>query len=224
MTATTEGGVLMGDRGSIPDDHRVALARVSRDLHYRYEGVFGTETIEALLLDSYTKMAEKARVKDWLVAFAEKLTRERLDALLRSEDHSPKKLPTVLFLCTHNAGRSQMALGWFTHLGRDRVIGWSGGSEPHTELNKVAIEAMAEVGIDISEGFPKPWTDEVLAGADVVITMGCGDACPLVPGKLYEDWDVSDPAGQPLEIVRSIRDHIEAQVRGLLERLDVASP
>ena len=143
---------------------------------------------------------------------------------MRAEGHSAKDIPAVLFLCTHNAGRSQMALGWFTHLGQGRVIGWSGGSEPKRELNKVAIEAMAEVGIDISGGFPKPWTDEVLAGADVVVTMGCGDACPLIPGKRYEDWDVADPADQSLEVVRPIRDDIERRVRELLHRLGIDAP
>jgi arsenate reductase (thioredoxin) len=214
----------MTENGSIPEDQHAALLGVVRHLHYKYEGVFGQQTIEALVLDSYRQMAAKAKIKDWLVAFAEKLAKERLDALLCAEDRSRKKLPAVLFLCTHNAGRSQMALGWFTHLGQGRVIGWSGGSKPETELNKVAIEAMAEVGIDISHGFPKPWTEEVLAGADVVVTMGCGDACPLVPGKHYEDWDVADPADQPLEVVRPARDDIERRVRDLLNRLGVEVP
>ncbi len=214
----------MAENSSIPESERTMLVRVARDLHHRFKGVFGLETIEALVFDSYLQMAERAKIRDWLVATAEKLARERLEALLRSEDHSPKRLPAVLFLCTHNAGRSQMALGWFTHLGGQRVLAWSGGSEPETELNKVAVEAMAEAGIDISGGFPKPWTGEVLAAADVVVTMGCGDACPLVAGKHYEDWDVADPADQPLEVVRTIRDEIEGRVRDLLHQLDVEVP
>ena len=214
----------MTDNGSLSEGERKKLLRVVDHLHRRYEGVFGAETIERLVFDSYRQMAEKARIKDWLVAFAEKLAKERLEALVRSEDRSSKRLPSVLFLCTHNAGRSQMALGWFTHLGHDRVVAWSGGSEPERELNKVAVEAMAEVGIDISDGFPKPWTVEVLQAADVVVTMGCGDACPLVPGKRYEDWDVADPADQPLGVVRPIRDDIEGRVRGLLDRLGVDGP
>lgn len=211
----------MAENGFIPDERRTALHHVVRHLHYKYKGVFGHETIEAIVFDSYRQMAAKAKITEWLVTFTERLTGERLDALLRAEGRSPKDVPAVLFLCTHNAGRSQMALGWFTHLGGDRVIGWSGGSEPETELNKVAIMAMAEVGIDISGGFPKPWTDEVLAGADVVVTMGCGDACPLIAGKHYEDWDVADPADQPFEVVRPIRDEIEGRVRDLLDRLGV---
>ena len=130
-------------------------------------------------------------------------------------------LPTVLFLCVHNAGRSQMALGWFQRLAGDRAVAWSGGSEPGPEVNPAAIDAMAEVGIDITAEFPKPWTDEIVQAADVVITMGCGDACPFFPGKRYEDWSLEDPAGQDLASVRSIRDEIERRVRTLLDSLGV---
>jgi arsenate reductase len=114
-----------------------------------------------------------------------------------------------------------MALGWFNHLADERATAWSGGSEPGTELNPAAVQAMAEVGIDITGEFPKPWTDEILRAADVVITMGCGDACPIFPGKRYEDWDLDDPAGQPLDQVRPIRDEIEHRVRTLLAELQV---
>ena len=129
------------------------------------------------------------------------------------DDH----LPAVLFLCVHNAGRSQMALGWFTHLADGRAIAWSGGSEPANEINPVAIEVMREVGIDITAEHPKPWTDEVLRAADVVVTMGCGDSCPYYPGTRYEDWPLDDPAGQPIETVRRLRDEIEGRVRELLD-------
>ena len=131
----------------------------------------------------------------------------------------PTAALTVLFLCVHNAGRSQMALGWFNHLARDRAVGWSGGSEPGDQVNPSAVAAMAEVGIDIAKEFPKPWTDEIVRTADVVITMGCGDACPFFPGIRYEDWQLEDPAGQGLEAVRPIRDEIEQRVRVLLDGL-----
>lgn len=131
--------------------------------------------------------------------------------------------PAVLFLCVHNAGRSQMALGWFNHLAGDRAASWSGGSEPGSEVNPAAIAAMAEIGIDITGEYPKPWTDEIVKAADVVITMGCGDACPLYPGKRYEDWELEDPAGQDLAAVRAIRDEIGTRVRTLLESLGVAT-
>lgn len=126
---------------------------------------------------------------------------------------------TVLFLCVHNAGRSQIALGWFNHLARDAARAYSGGSEPADATNPVAVEAMAEVGIDIARERPKAWTNEMLEEADVVITMGCGDACPLVPGKRYEDWQIDDPSGQPLEVVRRIRDDIGQRVRTLVDGL-----
>jgi len=129
--------------------------------------------------------------------------------------------PIVLFLCVHNAGRSQMALGFLTHLGGEGVVGWSGGQDPAMEINPSAIEAMAELGIDISAEYPKPWTDEVVRAADVVVTMGCGDACPFYPGKRYLDWQLDDPAGKGVNEVRPIRDEIERRVRELLVELKV---
>jgi protein-tyrosine-phosphatase len=130
-------------------------------------------------------------------------------------------VPVVLFLCVHNAGRSQMALGWFNHLAGDAAVARSGGSEPGMEVNPSAVAAMQEVGIDITAEFPKPWTDEIVRAADVVVTMGCGDACPLFPGKRYEDWVLDDPAGQDLAAVRPIRDEIGRRVQELLASLDV---
>ena len=127
--------------------------------------------------------------------------------------------PTVLFLCVHNAGRSQMALGWFTHLAGGRAVAYAGGSEPAETVNPAAVAAMAEVGIDIAGQRPRRWTDADLHAADVVVTMGCGDACPVVPGTRYEDWALEDPAGQPVEAVRAIRDEIGERVRGLLQDL-----
>jgi protein-tyrosine-phosphatase len=128
--------------------------------------------------------------------------------------------PGVLFLCVHNAGRSQMALGWFRQLADDRAVAWSGGSEPAELVNPSAVAAMAEVGIDISRARPQRWTDDLLDRTDVVVTMGCGDACPVVPGVRYEDWPLDDPAGRDVEAVRPIRDEIERRVRDLLARLE----
>lgn len=129
--------------------------------------------------------------------------------------------PNVLFLCIHNAGRSQMALGWFTHLAADRATAWSAGSAPADEVNPAAVQAMAEVGIDISGAHPKRWTDAMIRTADIVVTMGCGDECPYVPGTRYEDWPLPDPAGQGVDAVRPIRDEIEQRVRELLTSLGV---
>jgi protein-tyrosine-phosphatase len=131
--------------------------------------------------------------------------------------------PTVLFLCTHNAGRSQMALGFFTRLAGDRAAAYSGGSEPAAAVNQAAVEAMAEVGIDITGQSPKVWTDEMVRVADVVVTMGCGDACPVLPGRRYEEWVLPDPAGQSVDVVRLIRDDIESRVRRLLAELGIAA-
>ena len=127
--------------------------------------------------------------------------------------------PGVLFLCVHNAGRSQMAAGWLRHLGRDRVTVWSGGSEPAAQINPAAVAAMAEVGIDITAELPKKWADEIVLTADVVVTMGCGDACPFYPGKRYEDWLLEDPAGRGVAAVRPIRDEIRRRVEVLLASL-----
>src|SRR5262245_55510556 len=132
-------------------------------------------------------------------------------------DHGER--PAVLFLCIHNAGRSQMALGWFEHLAADRATAWSGGSEPAENGNASAVAAMAEVGIDISGAQPRRWTDANLEAADVVVTMGCGDTCPFIPGKRYEDWPISDPAGLPVAGVRPIRDSIRERVVALLHEL-----
>jgi len=130
--------------------------------------------------------------------------------------------PSVLFLCVHNAGRSQMAAGWLRHLAGDRVTVYSGGSEPADQINPAAIAAMAEVGIDITTELPKPWTDEIVRAADVVVTMGCGDACPLFSGKRYEDWELDDPAGRGVDAVTPIRDEIRARVEELMESLGIS--
>lgn len=131
--------------------------------------------------------------------------------------------PTVLFVCVHNAGRSQMAAGFLRELSGGRVEVLSAGSEPKDRLNPVAVQAMAEVGIDIADNTPKVLTTEAVKDSDVVITMGCGDTCPIFPGKRYEDWDLTDPAGRPIEEVRPIRDEIERRVRALLSELAPAA-
>ncbi len=198
---------------------RMCLHSAARDLHTEFRGIFGQETIEALLLDSYAELASAATVPNWLAIGAERFTRQRLQALTHVQATASGKVPAVLFLCVHNAGRSQMALAWFTHLANDRAIAWSGGSEPVAELNPAVIAAMSEVGVDITREFSKPWTDEFVLAADVVITMGCGDACPLLPGKHYEDWELDDPAGKNLEGIRAIRDEIRDRVTNLIEKL-----
>ena len=135
----------------------------------------------------------------------------------------PSAKPAVLFLCTHNAGRSQMAMGFFKHLAGARADVYSGGSEPADALHPAVIAAMTEKRIDITTEHPKRWTMDMLEAVDVVITMGCGDSCPVLPGRRYEDWVLADPAGQPLDAIRPIRDEIERRVRTLLDQLAVSA-
>jgi protein-tyrosine-phosphatase len=212
----------MPDLHELSTDQQTALRTASRNLREEFDGTFAVETIEQFLTGSYDQFASRATITNFLPLMAERFARQRLRALAKVEGKPVDGLPTVLFLCVHNAGRSQMALGWFEHLAGDRAVAWSGGSEPGTEVNPAAVEAMAEVGIDISSEFPKPWTDEVVRAADVVITMGCGDACPIFPGKRYEDWALEDPAGQGVDEVRPIRDEIRRRVEALVDGLLVA--
>jgi protein-tyrosine-phosphatase len=202
-------------------DQQAALKSSAGRLAHDFGGAFGAETIERFLSSSYDEFADRATVVSFLPLLAERFARQRLKALAKVEGLSSDDKPVVLFLCTHNAGRSQMALGFFEQYAGDAAVAWSGGSEPGDELNRGAVDAMAERGIDISDEFPKPWTDEVVRAADVVITMGCGDACPLFPGKRYEEWSLDDPAGLDVAGVRPVRDEIERRVLALLGQLEV---
>jgi arsenate reductase (thioredoxin) len=185
----------------------------ARRLHGEFAGVFAEESIERVLYDSLDKLADSARYT------AERFARERLSAAAKSDGLRPTDTPTVLFLCVHNAGRSQMAAGWLRALAGDRVEVLSAGSDPGGQVNPAAVEAMAEVGIDIAAQQPKLLSDTAVRASDVVITMGCGDACPFYPGKRYEDWKLDDPAGQGIEAVRPIRDEIRRRVEGLIDSL-----
>ena len=209
-------------REDLSIDQRLALKTAATRLLSDFADMFGVETIERFLHSSYDQFAGRATVPNFLPLLAERFARQRLNALARVEGKQHDGKPIVLFLCTHNAGRSQMAMGFFTHLAGDAAVAWSGGSEPGNEVNPAAVQAMAERGIDIAHEYPKPWTDEIVQAADVVITMGCGDACPVFPGRRYEEWVLDDPAGQEVDAIRPIRDEIEGRVRELLTELDVA--
>jgi protein-tyrosine-phosphatase len=208
-------------RDDLTVDQQLALTSAAGRLGEEFSGTFGTETIERFLHTSYDQFAGRATVVHFLPLLAERFARQRLQALARVEGKDDAGTPIVLFLCVHNAGRSQMALGLFARLAGDCAIAWSGGSDPVDEINPNAIEAMRERGIDILGEFPKPWTSEIVQAADVVVTMGCGDACPTYPGKRYLDWELDDPAGKTLEEIRPIRDEIERRVRDLLDDLGV---
>ena len=191
-------------------------------LQDKFQGIFGPETIERYINDSLDQVLPNSQVVSFVPIFVERFAKDRLRALAKVEGKVITDKPSVMFLCVHNAGRSQMAAGWLKHLAGDRVDVFSGGSEPASAVNLAAVEAMAEVGIDIRAESPKPWTDEIIRAADVVITMGCGDACPVYPGKRYEEWVLDDPAGLDVEAVRAIRDEIRGRVEALMAEIKIA--
>lgn len=211
---------LLDPTEAAPLEMRPAIRNASRRLAEEFAGMFGEETIQRYIAESYTSL-HGSKVSTFVPLFVERFARDRLQALARVEGKRTTDTPMVVFLCVHNAGRSQMAAGWAEHLGGEGVEVFSGGSDPASEVNPSAVDAMAELGIDIRTQFPKPWTDEIVQAADVIITMGCGDACPIFPGTRYEDWEVPDPAGQSVEDVRPIRDEIGQRVTALLETLEV---
>jgi protein-tyrosine-phosphatase len=194
------------------------LKLVDARVNEEFEGIFSHETIDRFMAESIAQY-EGSRVKNFVPVMVERLARERLRALAQAEGTIAKDVPEVLFVCTHNAGRSQMAMALMDRHAQGRVHVRSAGSTPADEINPAAVEAMREVGLDLGQEFPKPLTDEVVRAADVVITMGCGDACPLYPGKRYLDWDLDDPAGRSVAEVRPIRDEIDRRVRTLLAEL-----
>jgi arsenate reductase (thioredoxin) len=183
-----------------------------------FAGVFSQETIARYMAESQDLLGE-ASISVYVPVLAHRFTRERLKALAQAEGMITKEQPEVLFVCVHNAGRSQMAAGLVKLRSQGRIHVRSAGSTPAGEVNPAAVEALEELGVDMSEEFPKPLTDEVVRAADVVITMGCGDACPIYPGKRYEDWELDDPEGQDLEAVRRIRDDIDQRVQKLVGEL-----
>jgi arsenate reductase len=193
---------------------RKGIARLREE----FRGIFSDETIQRFVDEAIAALAD-ARVRDFVPLFVNRFARERLRALAQVQGAIPKDVPEVLFVCVHNAGRSQMAAALLERYANGRVHVRSAGSTPANEINRAVVEAMDELGVDLSQEFPKPLTDEFVSAADVVITMGCGDACPIYPGKLYEDWELEDPAGQSLATVRRIRDDIDGRVRRLVESL-----
>lgn len=194
------------------------LEAMTRALAREFAGVYSVETVDRYVDDTLDRWSD-ARVQTYLPVLVHRFVRERLRALGQAEGKMSKDVPEVLFVCVHNAGRSQMAAGLLDRLAQGKVHVRSAGSTPADEINAAALTAMAEIGIDLTQEFPKPLTDEVVAAADVVITMGCGDACPIFPGKRYLDWEIPDPAGRSLEEVREIRDDIAGRVRQLIDEL-----
>ena len=194
------------------------VRQAAKRLKGEFAGIFSEETIDRYIGESLDLLGN-SRINVFVPVIAHRFARERLKALAQADDLITKEQPEVLFVCVHNAGRSQMAAGLVKLRSQGRIHVRSAGSAPGSEINPAVVEAMEEIGVDMGEAFPKPLTDEVVRAADVVITMGCGDACPIYPGKKYEDWALDDPAGQGLEAVRQIRDEIDSRVQTLVAEL-----
>ena len=190
--------------------------RIVDDLTYHYDGVFSRDTVQRAVEAACDTLGPVAKFPNFLPILTERFARDRLLAAAQAEGKVATGVPEILFVCVHNAGRSQMAAALAKHLSADKVHVRSAGSQPTRQIHPMTIQALAERGIELTEAFPKPLTDDVVRAADVIITMGCGDACPIFPGKRYEDWEVADPSGQPIEVVRAIRDDIQARVTTLL--------
>ena len=205
--------------GMLLDTEQARLVRDSAvRLQREFAGTFNTETIEQYIHSSQQQLTSLATISMWLPVLIERVTRERLTALERLGSPGDVR-PAVLFLCDHNAGRSQIAAGWLRHLAGDRIDVFSGGSAPAADTNRSVVEVMAAVGIDISTEYPKPWSDEVAQTVDVIVTMGCGDACPIIAGKRYIDWDIPSPTGRTPDVLREIRDDVRTRVEGAGHRL-----
>ena len=218
----------MTDAGAANHTHLLSNERVlhtvADELSGRFAGVFSPETVERYVFESYGLLAVTATVPNHLATLTKRFAADRLVAAAQIQGAIVKDVPEVLFVCVHNAGRSQMAAALLDHYAAGKVHVRSAGSSPGEHVNPAVVEAMAEVGLDLSKEFPKPLTDDVVQAADVVITMGCGDACPVYLGKRYLDWELDDPAGKPVEDVRPIRDEIDRRVQGLLAELMDPAP
>lgn len=199
-----------------PDD---ALRRLAEDLAEEYTGVFSPETVGRYVLESYAGLLRTAKFKTYLVTLTGRFVRDRLTALAQSMGAVEKDVPEVLFVCVENAGRSQMAMALLNDLAQGKVHVRSAGSSPATDISDNVKTVMSELNLDLSEQFPKPLTDDVVQAADVVITMGCGDACPVYPGKRYLDWDLPDPSVLDLDGVRKVRDDLRQRVEQLVHEL-----
>ena len=195
------------------------LDRIAEKLAPTFQGVFGPETVRAYVADAYQRIAAEARIQTYLPILTGNIARDSLIRLAKQENIHVTTVPEVLFVCVHNQGRSQMAAALLDHHGQGRVHVRSAGSAPADSVNPAVVEVMAEVGLDISQEFPKKLLTEDVAASDVVITMGCGDACPIFPGKRYEDWALTDPSGKGSDAVRAIRDEIDQRVQALLADL-----
>lgn len=194
-------------------------AAIIDDLAYSYEGVFSRASVAAAVAQARDVLEPVSTIKTYLPVLVARQAKEQLMSAAQAQGRATKAVPEILFVCVHNAGRSQMAAALAEHLSARRVHVRSAGSAPADQINPRVVEVLAERGIDLHTAYPKPLSDSVVRAADVIVTMGCGDACPIFPGKRYEDWDVADPAGQSIEVVRDIRDDIQSRVTALLRQI-----
>jgi protein-tyrosine-phosphatase len=212
----------MTDKGMFEfDDLQGVLSRVADRLDDNFTGIFSKETIERYVKESYDLLAVNATVTVHLPSLTERFAKDRLRALAQYETKIEKDKPSILFVCVHNAGRSQMAAALATELSSGRVEVRSAGSAPSDSIPQNVHDAMQEIGLSLENAFPKPLTDEVVRASDVVITMGCGDACPIYPGKRYEDWSLNDPSELDLDGVREVRNDISERISNLLKEMKV---
>jgi arsenate reductase len=195
------------------------LKRIAEDLAARFAGTFSAETVNRYVEESYELLSNQARITRYLPSLTGRFAADRLRALAAADGIATEHVPEVLFVCVQNAGRSQIASAILRSLAGDQVRVLTAGSEPAAAVNQVVVSVLDEIGVSLDGEYPKPLTDEVVRAADYVITMGCGDACPVYPGRKYLDWDLADPVGLPLDGVRAVRDDIEARVRGLLAEI-----
>jgi len=195
------------------------LDRIADELADLFRGVFAPDTVTRFVYETHALLAEHATIKTHLVNLTGRFAKQRLTDYGHAQGLVRVAVPQVLFVCVHNIGRSQLAAALLDHHAFGKVAVRSAGSQPRGEIPEVITEVLAEIGVGLAEAYPKPLTDEVVRAADVVVTMGCGDACPVYPGKRYVDWDVADPLHQPLVRVRAIRDDIDQRVSGLLAEL-----
>jgi arsenate reductase (thioredoxin) len=215
VSEVTTGQSELGSLDNVTLHH---VRKLGEALAEEFAGIFARETIERYVAES-ADLLSMSKVQTYVPVLAHRFARERLRALAQADGTLVKDQPEVLFVCVQNAGRSQMAAGLVRLRSDGRVHVRSAGSAPAEQLNPAVVQALEELGVDLGEEFPKPLTDEVVRAADVVITMGCGDACPIYPGKRYEDWVLDDPAEQDLETVRRIRDEIDERVQRLVGEL-----
>lgn len=211
--------LLAADSGADAADPSL-LQRIASDLAVRFAGVFSRETIDQYVTESHQLLASRAGITRLLPSLTARFAGDRLRSLADADGLESDGTPDVLFVCVQNAGRSQMASAILRALAGDRVRVLTAGSEPSPMINPLIVTALDEIGVSINGEYPKPLTDEVVRGADYVITMGCGDACPIYPGRRYLDWELPDPARMTLEGVRAVRDRIDEHVRELLAEMN----